>query len=281
MNILLTGASGFIGRNLVPALAAAGHRVRPLSRRTGGDFARLLTVADWLPLLDGMDAVVNCVGIIAERGRQRFESLHHRAPAALFEACARAGPQRVIQLSALGADARAGTAFHRSKGAADDSLRSLPLEWFVLRPSLVHGRGGASAELLTRLAALPLLPVIGDDDQALQPIHIDDLVAAVLRALTAAETHLTLDLVGPETHTPGSWLARLRAAQGLRAARPLRIPPAAALALARFTRHLNPVMQPDTLRMLLSARVHDPAPFVRFLGRAPRIAETLPARSTP
>lgn len=281
MNILLTGAGGFIGRHLAPALAAAGHRLRPLSRRHGGDFARLLTAADWLPLLHGMDAVVNCVGLIAERGKQRFDTLHHRAPAALFEACAQAGARRVIQISALGADAHAGTAFHRSKAAADEILLSLPLDGFVLRPALVHGRGGASAELLMQLAALPLLPVVGDDDQALQPIHIDDVVAAVLRALTATETRLTLDLVGPETHTLGSWLARLRAAQGLPAARPLRIPLPAARACAHLARYLNPVMQPDTLRMLLSARAHDPAPFVRFLGRVPRIAEALPARSAP
>ena len=72
MNILLTGASGFIGRNIAAALTAAGHKVRPLSRLHGIDVCRMHAIADWLPFLQGVDAVINSVGIIGESGPQRL-----------------------------------------------------------------------------------------------------------------------------------------------------------------------------------------------------------------
>lgn len=273
MNVLLTGASGFIGRNLSMVLAAAGHRVRPLSRRHGQDFSRMLELADWLPQLAGIEVVINCVGIIGERGSQRFERLHHRAPAALFRACIEAGVGRVVQISALGADDQAFTAFHLSKRAADDVLRAQALEGFVLRPGLVYGRGGASAGLMMRLAALPAIPVIGDGGQPLQPVHIADLAATVLRCLASPHGALTLDVIGPETYTLAQWLALMRAAQQLPGAPLLRIPVGVALRAARLVGRVVPMLNADTLRMLQAARPADVGPLVAFLGRSPRPAE--------
>src|SRR5439155_26090049 len=94
-----------------------------------------------------------------------FRALHDEGPRALFAACRESGVTRVVQVSALGADAEAASAFHRSKRAADDFLLSLPLRGVVVQPSLVFGVGGASAELFTRLAALPLVPLPGGGTQ--------------------------------------------------------------------------------------------------------------------
>jgi len=160
MNILLTGASGFIGSHVASALQAAGHSVKPASRGNDLDFNRLLTRRAWQPQLENFDAVINCVGIIVETRASSFAVLHRESPSALFHACVDAGISRVIQVSALGADERAFTPYQQSKKAADDVLRSLPLDWFVLRPSLVYGRGGASLSMFRRLAALPLLPLV-------------------------------------------------------------------------------------------------------------------------
>lgn len=91
MNILLTGASGFIGRNIVAALSADGHTVTPISRSQGINFCQMQAPADWLPHLAGIDAIINSVGIIGESASQRFEVLHHLAPIALFRACVAAG----------------------------------------------------------------------------------------------------------------------------------------------------------------------------------------------
>jgi uncharacterized protein YbjT (DUF2867 family) len=274
MNILLTGATGFIGRNIATALAAAGHQIKPVSRHHGIDFALMTTPAHWLPHLNKIDAVINCVGIIGETGSQRFQSLHTLAPSALFRACAEAGVRRVLQISALGADDTAFSAYHLSKRAADDALRGLDLDWFVLRPSLIYGKGGKSAELFMRLAALPLLPVIGNGLQKLQPVHISDVVATVMHCLTSRETRKTLDILGTETVTFAEWMQWMRRAQGLPPAPVFRIPFLLAMAIVRLARHFNPMLQPENLRMLQTGYRADVQPLVRFLGREPLAVQT-------
>jgi uncharacterized protein YbjT (DUF2867 family) len=266
MNILLTGANGFIGRNIATALAAAGHQIKPVSRQHGIDFAFMTTPAHWLPHLKNIDAVINCVGIVGETGTQRFEPLHALAPSALFRACARAGIRRVLQISALGADDTAFSAYHLSKRAADDELHSLDLDWFVLRPSLIYGKGGKSADLFMRLARLPLIPVIGDGLQELQPVHISDVVATVMHCLTSQETRTTLEIVGTETVTFIEWLQWMRRAQGLPQARVLHVPFQLATLFARAARHFNPMLQPENLHMLQTGYWADVQPLAHFFG---------------
>jgi uncharacterized protein YbjT (DUF2867 family) len=168
MKILLTGASGFIGGHILRALQAAGHEVVPITRHHGVDFTQMLTPEAWLPHLNGVDVVINSVGIIAETRGQTFAAVHHHAPAALFRACVMTGVLRVVQISALGADAHAFTPYQLSKQAADEVLRKLPLEWFVLRPSLVYGTGGASMALFQRMAMAQimrfLIPILHPDN---------------------------------------------------------------------------------------------------------------------
>lgn len=269
MNILLTGASGFIGRNLSCALERAGHRIKPVSRRHGVDFRHLLEARDWLPHLDEIDAVINCVGIIGETRSQRFAPLHTLAPMALFRACEDAGVRRVLQISALGADKTAFSAYHLSKRAADDDLRNLDLDWFVLRPSLIYGRGGTSAEFFLRLARLPLLPVVADGQQALQPVHISDVVATAIRCLNTSQTRQTLDIVGAETVSFCEWLQRMREAQGLPRARLLHIPYPLALVLAHLGYRFDPMLHPENLLMLKRGFRADKQVLADFLERLP------------
>ncbi len=269
MNILLAGGTGFIGRNLTAALNAADHRIIQVSRRNGIDFAAMQTTANWLPYLENVDAVINCVGIIGENRSQQFVPLHSQAPIALFQACKQAGIHRVIQISALGADETAFSAYHLSKRTADEHLRALDLDWFVLRPSLIYGRAGKSAELFMRLAALPLIPVIGDGQQLLQPVHINDVVATVLECLVSTSTNQTLDIVGTETLTFVEWLQMMRHAQGLPRARLLRLPFRMMLALSYLGRYFNPILQPENLRMLQTGYWADFKPLIRFLGHPP------------
>jgi len=287
MKILLTGATGFIGRNIATALVAAGHQVISASRSNGIDFCQMLSPAEWLPYIQGIDAVINCVGIIGERGSQQFSSLHTHAPSALFRACVQAGVRRVVQISALGADETAFSGYHLSKRAADDYLRSLDLDWFVLRPSLIYGRGGKSASLFMRLARLPFIPVIGDGQQALQPVHISDVVATVMQSLTSSEPRQTLDIVGTETIMFAEWMQTMRKAQGLPYAKLFRFPYPLAMALTKISRHFDPMLQPENLRMLQTGYWADFQPLIRFLGRRPLTVEpclffsnALPTRST-
>ena len=273
MHILLTGATGFIGSNLRHTLEAMGHQVTAVSRANGLSFQTMLRPQDWLPHLKGVDAVVNAVGIIGQVGRQRFEPLHTQAPIALFEACALAGVRRVVQISALGADDTAFSNYHLSKRTADDALRRLDLDWFVLRPSLVYGKGGDSTRMFLRMAALPCLSVVGDGLQAVQPVHIRDVVDTVLKCLQTTDSqHLrqTLDVVGPQALSFVDYLQAMRVAQGLASTRCIvRTPLWLALLGTWPARYVSAVMQPENLRMLVAGSTADAGPLTQFLGRSP------------
>lgn len=273
MNILLTGASGFVGSHLASTLIAAGHQLTSISRRHGQDLAQLRQPDDWLPWLQGIDVVINAAGIIAEQGQQRFTTVHQHAPCALFSACVSAGIRRVIQISALGADPQAGTAYHRSKGLADSHLQDLPLDWSILRPGLLYGPGGSSSALFMRLARLPWLFTVSGGQQCLQPLHISDLCAAVLRMLAGEAKQQCIELVGPHAWQFADWLRFLRAAQGLPPTCALQVPPRLAFALLTVARHLNPLLQADNLRMLLASVAANPEPTRQLLGRSPIAAQ--------
>lgn len=273
MKILLTGASGFIGGHILRALQTAGHEVVPITRHHGVDFTHMLTPEAWLPYLKGVDAVINSVGIIAETRGQTFAALHYHAPAALFRACVMTGVLRVVQISALGADANAFTPYQLSKQAADEVLRKLPLEWFVLRPSLVYGTGGVSMAMFQRMANLPVIPLIGAGTQRIQPVHVSDVVATVLQCLSVASSRRTVDVVGAAPLTFVAWLQTLRRTAGKPPALTLRIPLSLIMASAQVMRFLIPLLHPDNVRMLQHGNTAAVQPLAAFLGRMPLSVE--------
>ena len=119
----------------------------------------------------------------AERG------FHARGAAALFAACARAAVRRVIHISAAGIDRAAPTRFSRSKLEGDRALMALDLDWVILRPSVVIGRGAYGGSALIRgLAALSIRPVLNDTGE-LQVVQLDDLVETVVFFLAPERPH--------------------------------------------------------------------------------------------
>src|SRR5450830_133289 len=162
MKILILGATGLIGSHAVQALRGAGctvigvSRHRPAAERPQDwremDVGRLTSAQDWLPLLAGFDAVINCVGIIRENTPGDFDRLHRAMPVAMFAACERLGVRRVVQVSALGSHPQASTAYWRSKGAAEVDLLARDLDPTIIRPSLVYGDQGASSIMFRMLA---------------------------------------------------------------------------------------------------------------------------------
>ncbi|HYG13113.1 MAG TPA: SDR family oxidoreductase [Methylophilaceae bacterium] len=281
MVILLTGASGFIGSRLAAALQAAGHQVvravRHAERTSCSDlfvevdFVRDIEVARWLPRLAGIDVVINAVGIIRERGNQTFEALHHAAPKALFAACSEADIELVIQISALGADEEAQSAYHRSKKAADDYLASLDIRSVILQPSLVYGAGGASAGLFNLLASLPVIALPGGGWQRVQPVHIDDVVAAALAVLSQPLPSGTrLPVVGLYAISFRQFLGSLRRNMGLNDGVLLAIPmPFARLAARAGDMLPGSLLGEETLQMLERGNTADAAPLTALLQRPP------------
>lgn len=270
MIILLIGATGFIGSHIEKALRLEGYQVIPISRRYGYDANYMLQSEAWLPLLEGIDCVINAMGIIRETGRQTFERIHFQAAKALFEACKKISLKRVIQISALGADEQASTPFHTSKKQADEYLRLCDYDWFILRPSLVYGNGGESSAMLRKIAGLPVIPVIEQGEQMLQPVAINDLVDTVMQCIHSPEARQTLDVVGPTPVRYIDWLQLMRQQLGKTPAPTLKIPYQCALVIAGFARYLNPLLQPDNLRMLQQGNIADVSPLAKFIGHMPQ-----------
>jgi uncharacterized protein YbjT (DUF2867 family) len=280
--ILITGASGFIGSHLVEALAGAGHKVvcavkSPPREDLGRfpfirvDYTRDFDIDVWKPRLEGVEVVINAVGIIREHGRQTFTALHDSAPRALFAACA-AADVKVVQISALGADENARSRYHLSKKAADDALLALQNRAVVVQPSLVYGPGGTSARLFNLIASLPVIPLPGSGNQQIQPIHIDDLTQAVV-ALVETDQYLgqRIPLVGPEPLALWRYLSELRRLMGFGPATFLRIPVALIDITAQFGQRLGKgLLDVETWQMLQRGNTADPGSTRELLGREPR-----------
>ena len=281
MRILLTGASGFIGRAVAQALRERGHEVRRVLRHppagatdvVQADFDGVPRRGWWAAHLAGVDAVVNAVGILREQAGQSFRALHTEAPVELFQACASSGVRTVVQVSALGADENARSAYHRSKKAADDVLRALPLAGAIVQPSLVYGPGGSSAALFNKLAVAPVLPFPRAGRMRVQPVHVDDVVQGIVRLVEEPPLSVaTLAFAGPEAMPLRDYLAQLRAALGEpRRQWVLPMPEGLFRSGAAIAGHVpGSMLDADTADMLLAGNATEHNALPELLRRAPR-----------
>lgn len=241
--VLVLGANGFIGSHLAAALLADGWSVRAGARRiaeparrapgfewVSADFSRLTTVEAWAPLLAGVSAVVNCVGVLQDGGGDSTRAAHVDGPRALIAACEAARVSRLIHISAVGADDAAGTDYARTKAETERLVQASSLNWLILRPSLVVDRAAfGGTGLIRALAAFPLvMPVVGGD-QSFRPIPLGDLSAAVVASLKpGAVSRETLDMPGPQAVTMAQTVRLYRGWMGLKPAPVARVPRALA-----------------------------------------------------
>ena len=297
MNILICGASGFIGRAMAAALEARGHRVlrgvrsasaNPRPGEMPMNFTRDTAASVWRPRLAGIDAVINAVGVLRDGPRTPMQAIHSDVPQALFDACARQGVRRVIHLSALGI-ASGASPYARTKREAEAHLHALSaqgaLQGVALQPSVVFGAGGAGSALFTALARWPVLALPPEAfSTRVQPVRLEEL-AQVVATLVEPTGALCgpLACVGPLGVPLAGLIASLRQQQGHAPARVMRLPSALARASARLG-DAFPFTPWGTQALALLAlhNTADPAPFARLLGRpATAYSQLLATPTTP
>lgn len=236
---LVLGANGFIGSRIAAALSAAGWSVRAGARNplqsgrraphyewVKADFHGLTDAASWSPLLDGVDVVVNCVGVLQDGGKDSNRIAHIDGPRALITACEGAGLKRLIHISAVGADADAGTLYASSKAETEAMVSASSLDWVILRPSLLVDRAAfGGTGFIRALSAMPLaIPVVGGD-QTFKPVALADLADAVVRLSDDNTiTRETLDITGPQIVTMTETVQLYRGWLGFAPAPVIRVP---------------------------------------------------------
>lgn len=213
--VTVFGGSGFLGRHVVRALARRNYRVRVAVRRPDlaghlqplGSVGQIKAVQANLRYrwsvdraVQGADAVINLVGILAPSGAQTFDAVQAFGARAIAEACRAAGVDRLVHVSAIGADAGSASAYARTKAAGEAAVFETVPGAVVLRPSIVFGPEDDFFNRFAEMARFaPALPLIGGGRTRFQPVFVGDVAEAVARAVDGAvEGGKVYELGGPE-----------------------------------------------------------------------------------
>lgn len=214
--VTIFGGSGFVGRYIARRMAQRGWRVRVAVRRPNealfvkpygvvGQVAPVLAnVRDddsVRAAIQGADAVVNCVGILAPDGKNTFEAVQDEGAGRVARIAAEEGVQRFVHLSAIGADAESDSLYSQTKAAGEAAVLSHMPGAVILRPSIVFG---PEDQFFNRFAGMarfgPMLPIVGGSTR-FQPVYVDDVAQAAETALTGSTAQGVYELGGPDIDT--------------------------------------------------------------------------------
>src|ERR1051325_1683183 len=215
--VTVFGGSGFLGRHVVRALARAGYRIRPAVRRPdlAGHLQPMGRVGQIHPVqanlrypasveaaMQGADVAINLVGILFERGRQRFEAVQAAGAGNVARAAAAAGA-RLIHVSSLGADPDSPALYARTKAAGEAAVLAAAPGATIFRPSIVFG---PEDDFFNRFAAMarmmPALPLVGGGATRFQPVFVGDVAQAIVKAVGGSARDGTIyELGGPQVRT--------------------------------------------------------------------------------
>jgi len=214
-NICVIGGSGFVGRHLCQQLAAQGYRLRvPTRDRERAKALILLPTVDVVvadvqdpaalaAAVKGCDAVINLVGVLHDaHGKRGFDAAHVELARKVVAACRANKVRRLLQMSALAAARDAPSAYLRSKGEAEVIVRESGLDFTIFRPSVIFGPEDSFLNLFACLArVLPVL-ALASPGARFQPVYVDDVAAAFVRALPDMKTFgQSYELCGPQRYT--------------------------------------------------------------------------------
>jgi NADH dehydrogenase len=212
--ILVTGANGFVGRNLVKRLRQEGLAVRAVTRIPAKAQALADLGADVVPgdindlpslaaAAQGCDRIVHLVGIIQEGRGFTFRSVHVEGTRNVLEAAKQAGAKHLLYQSALGTRDVAKSEYYRTKWEAEQLVKASGIPYTILRPSLIYGPGDLfTVRLAGTIKLSPVLPVIGSGRSKIQPIYIEDVISCIAKIITGSQ-HMgkTYEIGGPEQLT--------------------------------------------------------------------------------
>lgn len=222
--VTIYGGSGFVGRYIARRMAKAGWRVRVAVRNPNeAIFVRPYGVVGQVePILcnirddasvrtamQGAEAVVNCVGILVEQGRNRFDAVQAEGAGRVARLAAEEGVARMIQISAIGADPESDSDYAASKGEGEMAVLKYMPDAVILRPSIVFGPEG---DFFNRFAGMarnsPVLPVVGQSTR-FQPVYVDDVAQAAVLAVIGKAKAGIYELGGPEVDTFRGLMGRM------------------------------------------------------------------------
>jgi NADH dehydrogenase len=212
--IVVLGGGGFVGRHLVARLAAAGNRVVvPTRSRERARHLILLPTVDVVEadvhdpatlarLLRGAAVAINLVGILNESRCGDFDRVHIELPRKLIAACRDSSVPRLLHMSALNADREGTSRYLRSKGEAEALVAASGLQWTIFQPSIIVGREDSFLNLFAKLQRLLPVIALACAGARFQPVGVDDVAGAYLRALDEDATRgRSYPLCGPNVYT--------------------------------------------------------------------------------
>ncbi len=214
--VTIYGGSGFVGRYIARRMAQQGWRVRVAVRRPNealfvkpyGAVGQVEPVlcnirndASVRAVMQGADAVVNCVGILNRSGKNTFDAVQSEGAARIARIAAETGVPRLVQISAIGADAASDSAYARTKAEGEAAVLAAYPEAIILRPSIIFGPEDGFFNRFAAMSRLgPVLPVVGANT-LFQPVYVDDVAAAAVLGVTGQATPGIYELGGPEVAT--------------------------------------------------------------------------------
>ncbi len=222
--VTIYGGSGFVGRYIARRLAREGWRVRVAVRRPNEAlfvrtygvvgqvepvFCNIRDDASVRAVMQGAEAVVNCVGILAEQGRNRFDAVQAEGAGRIARIAAETGVARLVQISAIGADAASPSAYARTKAAGEAAVTAAFPAAVILRPSIVFGQEDQFFNRFATMARIgPMLPVVGGDTR-FQPVYVDDVAQAATKAVLGQVAPGIYELGGPDVETFHALMTRM------------------------------------------------------------------------
>jgi uncharacterized protein YbjT (DUF2867 family) len=210
LKIAVTGGTGFVGSHVADRLLEKRYNVRIISRRASPDCrdyeaveADITTGKGLTDAFQGIDCLINTVGIIREAGRNSFEAVHHRGVLNIINACRLAGIKRLLQVSALGVGEGKTNKYFATKYKAERAVIDSGLEYVIFRPSIIFGPGDGFVNLLAGvIRKTPAFPIFGDGGYEMQPVSIHDLARAVVKAVEpGAWDNKIYSIGGPDVYS--------------------------------------------------------------------------------